>query len=80
MEWLMEGKVGREIEQRQSREMAQRCKINEISGVKRYGTADVKRRRTESFVGITNLTIPILWIRNKKRNINKGYPLWITFI
>ncbi|MCP1181457.1 hypothetical protein [Paenibacillus sp. 1781tsa1] len=61
-------------------EIAHRSKVYEISGVKRYGTADEKRRRTESVVGITNLTIPILWIRNKKGNKNKGYPQWITFI
>lgn len=34
----------------------------------------------EPRVGITHFTIPIMWIRDKKGTINKGYPQWITFI
>ncbi|KLU52864.1 hypothetical protein EL84_30360 [Paenibacillus sp. VT-400] len=39
-----------------------------------------KRRRTEPRVGITHLTMPMLWIMDEKGTINKGYPQWITFI
>lgn len=34
----------------------------------------------ETGVGITHLTVPILWIMDEKGTTNKGYPQWITFI
>jgi hypothetical protein len=43
-----------------------------------------KRRKRgdemEPGVGITFLTTLMLWIREERERINKGYPLWITFI
>lgn len=39
-----------------------------------------KWRRMESVMGITNLAIPRLWIRDRKGTKHKGYPLWITFV
>lgn len=76
----MEGKARREIEQRLSKRSLIGVKYTRYLELKDIEQQMKKWRRMESVMGITNLAIPRLWIRDRKGTKHKGYPLWITFV